>query len=167
MLDGTTTNCPGSLCNYINHRGQAYIQLGSNSASTTYTPWMNPTSYMTISNQQSVVIATGEDLPGTAEVSVDCTQVGQFYSSAFPPIMVTFTITYWGPPITENAFGGGTWNTLVCTNGTKAWCTNKSWGVGFNSYPNCPPYVKNTWVVVNGECVTPVPEGIAKPGPCS
>jgi hypothetical protein len=78
-------------------------------------------------------------------------------------VSTAFRTTYWGPPVTrvkDQCF----WGSLACSPGTTPTCTT---GRGFPFFPGCPQYVKASWFVVLGECISFVLTTATGPGPCN
>jgi hypothetical protein len=80
VVDGTTSPCSGA-CLYAQHQGQVYVKIGS-SGGWVYGPYINPSSYMSVTNQRSIVATPGVDYSVDADGYVYCTLAGWFFSDS-------------------------------------------------------------------------------------
>jgi hypothetical protein len=166
LLDGSGScnPLPGCPCDTTVHTPSLYNRLGS-TGGWEQGPSGCPSCYLSYQNNKSVSTAPNVGFTWEKSGQVICSVAGLIYSMAFQPNSLSLRVSYWGPPVTRS---GNTcyWGSLACTAGTTATCTT---GYGIIFVPNCPDYIKATWLVYDGtNCVPPAFVTTATgPGPCS
>jgi hypothetical protein len=159
VVDGTTTNC-NQGCNYAEHNGNVYVKIGSSSGIWVSGPYVNPTSYVNVTNQKTIAATPGASYLIDTESTVDCTIAGALFSSFLDfDIELAYTKSQYIMG-TQTSIGQGA---VSC--GLRAWCSNGTPVCNptiVDQYPpvlgasaSCWPYYNSSWLAERSDSSQP------------